>query len=79
MDYDVREAGYVRDHVVWVRCRDGASGEVDLSGVVRGPVFEPLHEYFRKFEIDPMFHALTWPNGADVAPQFLHDSVNGTT
>jgi hypothetical protein len=81
MDYDVLEARYVRDYVVWVRCRDGSSGEVDLSGVLRGPVFEPLHdvEYFRKFELDATFHTLTWPNGADVAPEFLHDSVNGTT
>jgi hypothetical protein len=40
-------------------------------------VFEPLHdvEYFRRFEIDPIFRTLTWPNGADVAPEFLHDSV----
>jgi hypothetical protein len=77
MDYDVLEARYLRDHVVWVRCRDGSSGEADLSGVLRGPVFEPLHdvEYFRRFEIDPIFRTFTWPNGADVAPEFLHDSV----
>jgi hypothetical protein len=31
MDYDVVEARYVGGHVVWLRFRDGTSGEVDLS------------------------------------------------
>jgi len=77
MDYDVLEAKHVHDHVVWVRCRDGRSGEVDLGPVIWGPVFEPLKdiEYFKRFTLDPMFHTLTWPNGADVAPEFLHDNV----
>lgn len=79
MDYHVLEARYVRDFVIWVRCRDGASGEVDFSGELHGPVFEPLLdvEYFRQFTLDPLFHTLTWPNGADVAPEFLHDKVRG--
>ena len=79
MDYDILEARHVRDHVVWVRCRDGSSGEVDLRPIMRGPVFKPLEdvEFFRRFVIDPVFHTLTWPNGADVAPEFLHDSVVG--
>ena len=31
MDYDVMEARYVRDYVVWLRFRDGTTGEVDLG------------------------------------------------
>jgi len=77
MDYDVLEARYVRDYVVWLRFRDGTSGEVDLQPALRGPVFEPLKDvsYFRQFTIDPEFETLTWPNGADIAPEFLHDNV----
>jgi len=77
MDYDVLEARYVRDYVVWLRFRDGTSGEVDLRPALRGPVFEPLKDiaYFRQFAIDPGFETLTWPNGADIAPEFLHDNV----
>jgi len=37
MDYDIIEARYLHDFTVWVRCRDGASGEVDLRPVLRGP------------------------------------------
>ncbi len=77
MDYDVLEARYVRDHVVWVRFRDGKSGEVDLGPVLNGPVFEPHKDvdYFRQFTLDPMWHTLTWPNNTDVAPEFMHENV----
>jgi uncharacterized protein DUF2442 len=81
MDYHVLQARYVRNYVVWLRFRDGTAGEVDLAPVLRGPVFERLHdvEYFRQFTLDPTFHTLTWPNGADVAPEYLHDNLRVTT
>jgi hypothetical protein len=81
MDYDVIEARYVRDYVLWLRFRDGTAGEVDLAGELQGPVFQPLRdrEYFKKFSIHPEFQTLVWPNGADIAPEFLHDAVRVTT
>ncbi len=33
MDYHIVEARYVAGHVVWLRFRDGTSGEIDLPGV----------------------------------------------
>ncbi len=61
-------------HRVWLRFNDGLEGEIDLSTALRGPVFQPLKdpEYFAKFTVDD---TLTWPNGADYAPEFLHDRV----
>jgi hypothetical protein len=81
MDYDVLEARHVGGHVVWLRFRDGTSGEVDLSSALRGPVFEPLAdvEYFRQFTIHPEFQTLVWPNGADMAPEYLHDNIRVTS
>ncbi len=81
MDYHVLEAKYVAGHTVWLRFRDGTKGEVDLRPVLRGPVFEPLHDpdYFRTFTIDPTCGTLVWPNGADIAPEFLHGAVRVTT
>ena len=81
MDYHVLEARYVRDHVVWLRFRDGTAGEIDLAPVLRGPVFDLLRDvaYFRQFTLDPTFHTLMWPNGADVAPEYLHDHIRVTT
>jgi hypothetical protein len=80
MEYDVLEARYIRDYVVWLRFRDGTSGEVDLRPAMSGPVFEQLLDvdYFRQFSIHPEFETLVWPNGADIAPEYLHDNVRVT-
>lgn len=73
----VTDARHVRDFVVWVQFNDGTNGEVDLSDELYGQVFEPLQDpdYFAKFIVDPEVHTLTWPNGADFAPEFLHHKV----
>ena len=80
MNYHVVEARYVAAHVVWLRFRDGTTGEIDLASVLEGPVFEPLKDtsVFRQFQIHPEFHTLVWANGADLAPEFLHDNVRVT-
>jgi len=80
MDYDVMEARYLGGHVVWLKFRDGTAGEIDLAAILTGPVFEPLRDpaVFRYFEIHPEFRTLVWPNGADLAPEFLHDNIRVT-
>ena len=80
MDYDVIEVRYVGRYVIWLRFRDNTSGEIDLEKELYGPVFEQLRDtaVFRQFQIHPEFHTLTWPNGADFAPEFLHDNVRVT-
>ena len=77
MDYDVLEARYVSGFTIWVRFRDGRAGEVDLAPALNGPVFEPLRDpaFFRRFRVHPEFETLVWPNGADIAPEYLHDHV----
>jgi hypothetical protein len=71
------EVRHVRGFVVWLRFSDGSEGEVDLAGDLEGPVFEPLRDldYFRSFRLDSELHTLVWPNGADLAPEFLHEKV----
>ena len=77
MDYDVIEAKHVRGHVVWLKFRDGTRGELDLAPALNGPIMAPLRdvEFFKTFTIHPEFHTLVWPNGADFAPEFLHDNI----
>jgi hypothetical protein len=77
MDYHVVEARHVRANTVWLRFRDGTCGEIDLVPALRGPIMEPLKNatFFKKFMLHPEFHTLVWPNGADFAPEFLHDNV----
>lgn len=63
--------------MVWPRFSDGAAGEVDLAHELHGPIFEPLRniEVFRQFVVYPELRTLVWPNGADLAPEFLHSSL----
>ena len=77
MDYHVTEARYVSGYVVRLKFRDGTEGDIDLKSELTGPMFEPLLaiEQFKRFRVDDEFHTLVWPNGADFAPEFLHDNV----
>ncbi len=70
-------ARHIRDYIVRVQFQDGMQGEIDLSSQLYGEVFEPLkdQEYFRGVRADPELHTLTWPNGADFAPEFLYERV----
>ncbi len=73
----VEEAQYVRDFVVHLRFSDGTEGDVDLGDELHGEVFEPLKDrtLFQQFSVQPEFHTLFWPNGADLAPEFLYERV----
>jgi Protein of unknown function (DUF2442) len=70
---------YLCGHRVWIRFNDGAAGEVDLANDLVGPVFEPLRdvETFRRFRLHEELHTLVWPNGADFAPEFLRNKLDG--
>jgi len=50
---------------------------VDLSQELYGEMFEPLQdpEIFANFTVHPEFHTLCWPNGADIAPEFLYEKI----
>ena len=66
----VRPLGGAR---LWLRFDDGAEGEVDLGPELEGPVFEPLRDpaAFAEARVDPELRTVAWPNGADLAPEFL--------
>lgn len=55
---------------------DGIKGVVSLSDRLFGPVFEPLKDpvFFAKSQVDE-FGAVTWPNGADLAPDALYERL----
>ncbi|HEU4885368.1 MAG TPA: DUF2442 domain-containing protein [Longimicrobium sp.] len=54
---------------------DGTTKDVDLSGELQGEVFEPLKDtdLFRCVAVNPETGTIEWPNGADFAPEFLHE------
>lgn len=73
----ITDAEYVSGFILRLRFEDGTEGTVNLADELYGPVFEPLKDpaYFRRFQIHPELHTLTWENGADFAPEFLYSQV----
>ncbi len=71
----VTDASYLSEHRVWLEFNDGTVGEVDLGGELSGEIFEPLNdlETFRVFKIHKELNTIVWANGADFAPEFLHE------
>src|SRR5262249_28822596 len=80
MKYHVTEARHVSGYVIRLKFRDGTAGEIDLRAELTGLIFEPLRdlEMFKKFSVHPEFHTLTWPNGADFAPEYLYQNLKVT-
>ena len=76
MHLHVDRADHIADHRVHLWFNDGTDGEIDLSGVLEGPIFEPLKsvDYFKRFRLEG--HTLAWENGADFAPEYLRELVH---
>ena len=76
---DIRAVRYVRGHVLHVEFDDGLAGEIDLSDYPRkGPIFSPLAdlEFFKKARVEG--GTLSWPNGADIAPERIYELVQNS-
>ena len=67
----------MRGFVLHLRFSDGTEGDVDLEAELHGEIFEPLKDlaYFKQFTVNQELHSVTWPNGADFAPEFLYEKI----
>lgn len=74
----VTSAKYISDYKLWIAFDDGSSGEVDLANQLNGSMFESLKDMatFKNVKIDPELETVVWPNGADLAPEFLKELQN---
>lgn len=70
----VKKAKYIEDYKVEVFFNDGRKGIADLSDALSGPIFEPLKDknMFSKFKVDELLETIVWPNGADLAPEYIY-------
>ena len=69
----ITKAVVVGDFRLRLTFNDGVSKEVDAGDLLDGPIFEPLRNpaYFRRMRLDRVGGTVTWPNGADFAPEAL--------
>jgi hypothetical protein len=60
-----------------VRFSDGSEGTHDFAALVRepGPMLESLHDQAHFGRVFLEFGAPTWPNGFDIAPQWLRREI----
>ena len=66
-------------HRLRLRFDDGNSGEVDFADRQWQGVFEPLADpdYFAQVWLEPGAETISWPNGADMAPETLYERAIG--
>jgi hypothetical protein len=67
------------NHVLELTFDDGVQGDVSLADRLFGPVFEPLKDpaFFAQVTVD-RFGAVSWPNGADLAPDAMYRKIVGS-
>ena len=53
---------------------DGREGVADLTEALKGPMFESLQDpdMFRQLQVDEELQTIVWPNGADLAPDYIY-------
>ncbi len=68
----VMDAEYKGGYRIHLRFVDGREKTVDFGAWLTGPVFEPLRDeaFFSRFFVEG--GTVTWPNGADIAPETLY-------
>lgn len=71
----VTKVEYLRDYRLLLEFDDGTLREVDLEKDLYGEMFEPLKDFdlFRQVFVNSDTSTIEWPNGADFAPEYLHE------
>lgn len=74
---EITKATVVMHGVLRLAFADGLTGEVHVLDRMRGPVFEDARtpEGFAMVTVDPETGTVTWPGGADLAPDTLYERV----
>ncbi|OQY57574.1 MAG: hypothetical protein B6245_16335 [Desulfobacteraceae bacterium 4572_88] len=69
----VEKAIYLSDYMIQVSFNNGRTGIADLANILKG-IFEPLKDktLFSQFKTDKEINTVSWPNGADIAPEYLY-------
>lgn len=68
------DAKYVSEYKIKIIFDNGEEKIADFAEWLEGEIFEPLKDknYFQKFFVDGW--SISWPNGADIAPETLYEN-----
>ena len=69
---------YLKDYQLRLEFNDGKVKDLDLKDELYGEIFKPLKDIglFKKVYVNPDTGTIEWPNGADLAPEFLYERGN---
>ncbi len=69
----VVDAEHLEGNKLLLTFENGVRKVVDLEPHLEGEIFEPLQdrEYFQQVYVNEDTETIEWPNGADLAPEFL--------
>ncbi len=73
---EVTDIKYREKYVYCIKFDDGIEGDIDFSEYLsRGPVFQSLKDLkvFSKATVEG--GTISWPNGADIAPETLYEKL----
>jgi hypothetical protein len=71
----VVDAEVCGDYALRLTFNDGSRKSVNVLPLLEGVVFRPLLDpgHFARVKLDPVCGTVVWPNGADLAPEALHE------
>jgi Protein of unknown function (DUF2442) len=74
----IRAVTPLQNFTVRLEFTDNTRKEMDLAPYLRGPIFEPIRNDFRRFRavsVDPRMGTIVWDNGADIDPDVLYKEL----
>jgi hypothetical protein len=78
MYWDVTDVTVHDHHKLFVRFEDGLEGWVTCLPTLFSGAFAPLQHPNVFNQVQVIDGALTWPNGADLAPDAMHHAITQT-